>query len=183
MKFFIYVNTPERIELIEDTPLMPTLRTNDSFIMKKILEAGVRDDHLQILNNYIRMKIKAVTLADITTPNGKKITFDAWNIISSNNLRSDYEWPRDPPDITENQKNIWRNALHKTFGVPHSGNLCRDIRTSNQLGAWTNASLIDKWIYHYSIEESRVYKREGSTRKAFLSTPRAKLKKQKICSR
>ena len=33
------------------------------------------------------MKIKAVTLADITTPNGKKITFDAWNVISSNNHR------------------------------------------------------------------------------------------------
>ena len=124
------------------------------------------------------MHIKAVTLADITTLNGKRITFDAWNVISSNNLRSKYDWPRSPPNLpnrptnfTEQQKDIWRNALHKTFGVPHSGNRCKDIQEAYQLGRWTDDSLIEKWIYHYSIEESRVYKKEGLAWKAYYQIP------------
>ena len=80
------MNDPaERIELIEDTPLMPSLRINDWYIMKEFLDAGVKDNDLKILN-YMRMKIKAVTLSDITTPNGRSITFDAWNLIGSNKL-------------------------------------------------------------------------------------------------
>ena len=76
LKFFISMNDPaERIELIEDTPLMPALRENDTYIMKEFLDAGDKDDELKILN-YMRMNIKAVTLADVTTPNGRSITFD-----------------------------------------------------------------------------------------------------------
>ena len=130
------MNDPaERVELIEDTPLMPSLRINDSYIMKEFLDAGVKDNELKILN-YMRMSIKAVTISDIATPNGRRITFDAWNLIGSNKLRSEYDWPRRPPNLTnlstnftEQQKDIWRNDLHKTFGVPHSGNQCKTIRT------------------------------------------------------
>ena len=86
LKFFIAINKiSERIELIEDTTLLPTLRKNDCFIMQEFIAAGVSNDHLKILN-YIRMHLKVITLSDITTPNGRLITFDAWNVIGSNNL-------------------------------------------------------------------------------------------------
>ena len=51
------MNDPaEQIELIEDTPLMPTLRANDLYIMKAFLDTGVKDNKLKILN-YTRMNI------------------------------------------------------------------------------------------------------------------------------
>ena len=43
----------------------------------------------------------------------------------------------------------------------------------HQLGPWTDDSLIEKWIYHYSIEESRVYKKEGFFWKAYRQIPGA----------
>ena len=71
--------------------------------MEEFIAAGVSRDHLKIIN-YIRMHLKAITLADIATPNGRRITFDAWNVIGSNNLRVEYDWPRSPPSFTQRQK-------------------------------------------------------------------------------
>ena len=104
LKFFVAVNDiSERIELIEDTTLLPELRRNDEFLMEEFIAAGVSRDHLKIIN-YIRMHLKAIMLADITTPNGARTSFDAYNVIGSNNLRVDYDWPRSPPSFTQRQK-------------------------------------------------------------------------------
>ena len=106
MKFFVAVNgISERIELIEDTTMLPSLRRNDEFLMEEFIAADVSRDHLKIIN-YIRMHLKAITLADIATPNGRRITFDAWNAIGSNNLRVEYDWPRSPQSFTQRQKEI-----------------------------------------------------------------------------
>ena len=56
--------------------------------MEEFIIAGVNRDHLKIIN-YIRMHLKAITLADITTPNGRRITFDAWNVIGSNKTQGE----------------------------------------------------------------------------------------------
>ena len=105
MKFFVTINKDgERLELIEDTPSFTTLRHNDSFIMKEFITAGIDKSKLRLLN-YMRTSIEAVTLADIATPNGKQITFNAWNLIGSNDLRSEYDWPR-KPEFTVQQKTI-----------------------------------------------------------------------------
>lgn len=107
------------------------------------------------------MHLKAITLADIATPNGRRITFDAWNVIGSNNLCSGYDWPRNPPSFTQRQKEIWQQALHKTFSVPNSGRICRDLCMSKLLGPWTDDKLKEKWVYHYDQGSNRIYKKEG----------------------
>ena len=138
--------------------------------MQEFIEAGVSRDHLKIIN-YIRMHLKAITLSDITTPNGRRITFDAWNVIGSNNLRSNYDWPRSPPIFTTRQKEIWQQALHRTFSVINSGNTCRDLRLTMRLGSWTDNNLIEKWVYHYDFENTRIYKKEGLAWKGFYRLP------------
>ena len=142
--FFVTINsTSEIIELTDSTPIMEELRENDKFIMKEFINAGVDTNQLKILN-YMRMSIQAVTLSDIAMPRGLKINPNAWNLISSNGLRSKYDWPRDLPSFTQNQIKIWQSALHRTFVVPSSGVQCRDIRTSCWLGNWTDKTVLSK---------------------------------------
>ena len=182
LKFFVAVNgISERIELIEDTTMLPELRRNDEFLMEEFIAAGVSRDHLKIIN-YIRMHLKAITLADIATPDGRRITFDAWNVIGSNNLRVDYDWPRSPPSFTQRQKEVWQQAIHKTFIVQNTGRMCRDIRITNILGPWLDNKLRDKWLYHYDSGSNRIYKKRRIRMEGFLLFARTSNKKPSMAS-
>ena len=175
MKFFVTMNNPaERIELVDDTPPMPSLRHNDTFIMQEFVSAGVDKSKLKILN-YMRMFIETITLSDITTPDGKNITFDAWNVIGSNSLRSSYDWPRKPPHFSDNQKRIWKDALHRTFSVPGSGRQCKNIRTS----PWCVDSTKDIWKYYFCLDEQPVYKRVRHGWKAYREVPGPNLRNKR----
>ena len=89
----------------------------------------------------MRMSIKALTLADIATVDGKYIASQSWNLIHSNNLREKYKWPRKPQKFQDHQIEIWRNALRQTFCEQHPRNL--KIRYLFTLGKWTEESIID----------------------------------------
>ena len=60
------------MEIVEDYPSSPTLREDDKFLMKCFMESGYSRVDLKKLN-YVRTYLKVVTLADITTSDGKII--------------------------------------------------------------------------------------------------------------
>ena len=104
----------KKIEIIEDFIQMPTLRKGDVFLMQAFIRANVPKKNLHIIN-IMRMSIKALTLADIATADGKHISSQAWNLISSNKLRDHYDWPRKPPNFSQYQIDLWKDAICKTF--------------------------------------------------------------------
>ena len=66
---------------------------------------GFLSENFEDLNilNIMRMSIKAISLSDICTTDGKFFTYNAWNLIGSNGLREDYDWPRNPGKFTDAQ--------------------------------------------------------------------------------
>ena len=86
-------NAQKRIDIIDNIELIPCFRESDCMIMHAFIKAGVHDEHLEILN-IMRSSIKAVTLSDICTPQGRSITQQSWILSASNRLREDYDWPR-----------------------------------------------------------------------------------------
>ena len=45
----------------------------------------------------MRMALKFVTVADIATPDGRRITQRALTLNCGNRLHDHYDWPRSPP--------------------------------------------------------------------------------------
>ena len=78
------------------------LRQSDRFIMLSFIEQGYRKAELSILN-HMQMSIKAISLADIVTSNGFKISQNAFLLLSSNGLREQFDWPNSPPTFTKKQ--------------------------------------------------------------------------------
>ena len=111
--------TIKKIEVIEDFVKMPTLRKGDAFLMNAFIRAKIPKKDLNIIN-MMRMSIKALTLADIATADGKYISTQAWNLISSNKLRDHYDWPRKPPNFSRNQIKVWQDAIRQTFIEGHN---------------------------------------------------------------
>ena len=101
----VKINRINRLEICEDIAPINKQRQNDSFIMEAFIEAKISTNNLFILN-IIRMFLKAVTVSDIATSDGKSISYNAWNLIESNKLREDLDWPRHPPVFTQAQKNL-----------------------------------------------------------------------------
>lgn len=79
-----------RLEICEDITPIHKQRKSDSFIMEAFTEAKITTNDLYILN-IIRIYLKAVTVPDIETSDGKIISYNAWNSIESNNLREDLD--------------------------------------------------------------------------------------------
>ena len=87
------------------------LRQSDRFLMLSFIEQGYRKAELSILN-HMRKSIKAISLADIVTSNGFKISQNAFLLSSSNNLREEgFEWPNAPPKFTKKQVECRQKAL------------------------------------------------------------------------
>ena len=124
--------------------------------MQEFIEAKVTDNHLKILN-IMRSSIKATTLSDICTAEGRSITFQAWTLTSSNELREDYDWPRVPTEFSEAQIKIWQQALTKTFLQPHANNNNRRLKISSILGHRICSSVREKWKWFYSAYYESLY--------------------------
>lgn len=77
--------------------------------------------------NIIRMSIKAIMLLDICMTDRKTFTYNAWNLIDSNGLCNEYNWPRKPEQFTMAQIGIWQRALQKTFGRSYTNQANREI--------------------------------------------------------
>ena len=91
---------------------LPLLRENDAYLMQAFAQAGYKGKDLAILSR-CRMFIKATTLADIVTIDGKAITSWAFDGKSSNNIRPHVQWPRQPDYLTSHYWRLWKTALTK----------------------------------------------------------------------
>lgn len=90
------------------------LRVNDEFLMERFLDVGYEGTNLRILN-HIRIHLHAITLADITTADGKRISTAAWNLKAGNNLCEKFNWPRTASTFPVLWKQLWQVALRQTF--------------------------------------------------------------------
>ena len=134
------------------------LRQNNSFIMKGFQNAKVSKSCLSLLNT-MRLSLKVVTLADIVTADGKRITTNAWAFKQGNRLCDKHEWPRSPRTFTQQQIQIWQESLHKAFG----GSTCqsKEIKQEFYLGTWYK-DVTATWTTHVNPVTMRLYKK-GST--------------------
>ena len=144
------------VEIVEDYPSLPTLRVGDKFLMKCFMESGYSGADLKKLN-YVRKFLKVVTVADIATSDGKRISHEAYLCQCGNGLRNDIEWPRVPSTLPRPFITLWKTALREIFIIPYANENNR--RLVRELGPWTDSSVTDKWIWYFDEEENRVYQR------------------------
>ena len=136
------------------------LGQSDKFLMLSFIEQGYRKELL--LLNEMRMSIQAISLADIVTSNGFKISQNAFLLLSSNGLRkAGFDWPKSPPSFTKKQVECWQKALQATFRVAHPIPSDRALKPSLRLGLWTKSDIYDKWTTLYSMDDDRIYKKAG----------------------
>ena len=82
------------------------LRQSDRFLMLSFIKHGYQKELL--LLNEMKMSIRAISLADIVTSNGFKISQDAYLLLSSNGLRKEgFNWPNLPTKFTKKQVECW----------------------------------------------------------------------------
>ena len=153
--------------------------------MEAFIDAKIPTNKLYILN-IIRMFLKAVTVSDIATSDGKSISYNAWNLIENNKLREDFDWPRQPPEFTQNQKNLWKASLRQALCDPSSLENDRKLLYRYQVGQWIDDTAISNWNLYYSSEESQVYMKDGNRWKSYCKVGATRrqqyAKKSRICS-
>ena len=148
------------------------LRQSDRFIMLDFIKQGYRKAELAILN-HMRMSIKAISLADIVTSNGFKISQNAFLHLSSNGLREEgFNWPNAPPKFTKKQVEFWQEALRRTFCISHPIQSERRLKPSCRLQSWTKSDILKKWTTFYSFDEDRIYKKAGLSWQAYSASGR-----------
>ena len=147
------------IEIIEDFPDVPLLRKGDLYLMTAFITAGYRDIQLKRLNT-MRMAMKVVTVADIATPDGRRITQCALTLKSGNHLRDHYDWPRAPPGtFCDAYAELWKEALNKALILQQGGPNNRTLYYRNWLGSWTDTKVLERWEWFFSPAEDRIYQR------------------------
>ena len=115
-------------------------REGDSFIVERLVEAGVTGADLCSCNK-VRISIKALTMADISTAEGTRIRSDA--ISGDMDIKSKYIWAHEQPgsvDLSRWQKQLkYLSSDDYTFSI------------WDRLGRWIlGAHLHQKreWVYH-----------------------------------
>ena len=125
------------VALSSPIPAIPILRAGDSFLMAAFWSAGIRNPTALARLNACRMFLRAFTLADITSVDGRYILLDAWTGSGPCSRRPHLEWwPRSPP-TSALAWHEWREALMSTFGVE-----ARFRRVVTTLGSWEVPSVL-----------------------------------------
>ena len=130
----------------------PEQRYNDQFLMEAFAGAGVSASDLRRINR-CRMYLQALTVADISTGDGKAIRRDAWSGISDIHLnRRRYRWAYQERPGAQDWR-VWREALSSTFLAPTitSGDVDPPLR--QRLGNWNAATNSTwRWYLHSRLE-------------------------------
>lgn len=143
----------EEITIQDTEPTVTLLSSNDSFLMQAFADADYRGSDLRSLNE-CRMFLKTISLSDISTADGRYITYDAYHGSQQTRIR-EAGWPRRPPSLPLSHWNLWRRALEKCFLKRHTN---RELRFS--IGSWLPVSL-ESWHWFFSPAETRLYHAEG----------------------
>jgi hypothetical protein len=167
------------LEIIEDIPDISLSRQNDQFIMKAFLASPINKEDLSILNT-MRLSIKAVSLSDIVTPDGRRIKSRAWKLFYSNDIRTTMDWPRNPPSFNMSQVTLWQKSLHSAFCQEVSPLSSRYLRNSCRLGNWLSDTILMEWGYRVSSSGDTVYKKLGDSWQLFAPLGNTTLRSQRF---
>jgi hypothetical protein len=138
---------------IEDTsPDFALSRANDQLLIPLFHEQGIRDDQLQRLNR-CRLFLQVLTISDITTGCGTKITKAAWNGVRDTTRTSSYQWPSQGIPSALDWV-LWRQSLTTVLRLQSGTQLIRP------LGHWFPTVEQCRWFFDPSTE--RLYEKAGS---------------------
>ena len=95
-----------KLDLREDYPDLQPLRVNDVFLMQSFVDSGFRGADLKSLN-FTRKNLEAITLADIATVDGRRITQQAFEAITGNGLRGATTFSKAVPRLSSAAVLLW----------------------------------------------------------------------------
>ena len=116
----------------EETPCLSLQREKDVFIMEAFAAAGYQGAKLATLNR-CRQFLRAVTLADITSGDGKQVlpmTLTGKRVTTE----TPYDWPPQGP-LSNKYWKEWEIAVKDTFDVERN----HLLPFKSQLGKWLNS--------------------------------------------
>ena len=114
------LNTVYGLDICEVYPDLEPLRVNDVLLMQCFVDLGFKGADLKSLN-FTRKYIEVITLADIATVDGHRVSQQAFEAISSNGLRCDIKWPKAVPELSPAAVILLKKAIIKSFINLNSG--------------------------------------------------------------
>ena len=117
--------------------------------MPTFIKHGYKEEDLRLLNE-CRMKLHAVTLADLCTVTGDRLSLPAFQGHSVDQSMRQVKWPRDPPTLSTQHWELWQSALDKCFCQLGS----KEKLLHRPLGDWLIKELPDwKWFWSPSTAQ------------------------------
>ena len=135
-----------------DSPPLALRREGDCLLMELFMDAKV-DQQTLLWLNWCRMFLHAVTLSDIVTADGSKVTTDAWTGRRDSHCLDRYQWPRTRRPSSR-WWDLWRYWLSKTVLGPSE-----DRSLAAPLGPWLDDD--GKWRWKFSPSTGRLFHLEG----------------------
>ena len=132
-------------------------RENDEFLMLAFKDnPKVKDKDLPLLNQ-CRTYLQVVTLADITSADGRRLIPGVKEGKAPPQRAHNYKWPRQPDKLSKTHWDTWSKALTTCFLNPYS----RHDDLNHPLTHWTMKD-VSQWTWHYHQATHTLYEREGS---------------------
>ena len=146
---------------IEINPIIPELelrREGDCCIMEKVVQSKLLSANKLKWFNRCQLYLKVVTVADISTPDGKMLRKDCLDGVPTRSHRQ-LGWPNwhKPP---LHAWTLWRKTLRLVFTDGLS------IKLTRNLGSWWNVNF-NEWEWFLSATCDMLYRCEGDSWKKF----------------
>jgi hypothetical protein len=142
-------------------------RVGDQYLMHAFALQHYKPKELAMINQ-CRMFLKVITLADITTANGKSLHPWSYKGIQRQPHLHRYHWPRQPKKLSEAHWQLWRKALDDCFRPSYA--TARDMHLHHPLDDW----LVEptQWPWLHNTTTNKLYHREGLLYQEFSSQAR-----------
>ncbi len=152
------------LDLVDQLPQLPLRRDRDQHLMEVFSDYCTDPTELQQLN-WCRNFLRAVTVADIATADGKGLRQTAYEGIPSSQRANLYEFPRQPPSLPKAYWATWQRFLSEHLLKAYSSSpQGKDLQ--QPLGAWlTNPRECWHWFYRPNSQE--LFERAGSRWKIY----------------
>ena len=126
-------------------------RAFDQFLMPAFAKICTKEE-LAILN-LCRLFLEVVTLADICTITGDRISRAAFQGLRQDQSLHKYNWPRHPPSLPAEHWNLWQTKIQALF--TQSGS--HTLRLNKPLGDWYQDPTTH-WVWFYDPTTGLLYK-------------------------
>ena len=86
------------------------------FLMQAFVDAEFRGADLKSLN-FVQKYIEAISLADIASIDGHRISHKAFEVLASNSLRNNTDWPKAVPVLPAAFIALWKRLLPRLLST------------------------------------------------------------------